>query len=359
MLAEPGQRAEQSFAPAAARVQWACGIPPDRESTPRERRTRAPCRRLRGMLPRIVFVLGKGGVGRSTVSAALGLHLARAGERVLVLEWALGDAIAPWFGLPPAGVDPVEVAPRLSVANFRLDAALRAYFVDHLRLRRVYHHIIDGPQVRRLIAAAPGISELLFLGQLWWLTSLAEQEAGLCFDRIVVDAPATGHGSSLLELPQTLSALGLSALLALEVGRVRAMMADPAWTGALLVALPDELSLEETRALLPRATRALGRAPLFAFVNRSASRCFGHGASGCDPLAQRLSPSSHAALGMLEAELRARTHYEAALLGALEGATALGAGSLDEQLMLDDDGSPLAVVRALADPVGARLRSPR
>ena len=213
--------------------------------------------------------------------------------------------------------------------------------------------------MRALIAAAPGISELLFLGQLWWLTSLAEREAGLAFDRIVVDAPATGHAGSLLELPQTLATLSLSALLELEVGRVRQMMRDPAWTGALLVALPDELSVEETAELLPRTTRALGRAPLAAFVNRSTHRIFAGGDAPCATLVETLPPQARTALTALQSELHARVHYEQTLTHMLSGQTVHGVHALDEQLARSDDPTPLAIARSLAVAVDAHLAGDR
>jgi anion-transporting ArsA/GET3 family ATPase len=308
-------------------------------------------------LPRITFVLGKGGVGRSTVSTALGAHLASRGERVLVLEWTVAEAIAPWFGLPPAGVDPVEVSPRLSVASYSLDAALHAYFVDHLHLPRFYRHVIDGPYVRRLIEAAPGIAELLFLGQLWWLTTLAAGEAGLVFDRVVVDAPATGHGASLLELPATLSSIGATGLLAFEVERVVTMMRDPAWTGALVVALPEELAVEETLELLPRATRDLGRKPLLALVNRSVARLgsLEDPPADLEALAARLSPEARDALATVLVELRARARHERALRAAIAGATTHGTFSLDEQLAVAEPRSPRDVALALAPALGQIL----
>jgi hypothetical protein len=179
-------------------------------------------------LPRIVFVLGKGGVGRSTISAALGLVCAERGERALVMEWAVADAIAPWFGAAPAGPTPVEVAPRLAVENFALDEALRSYFVDHLHLGVVYRRVVQARAVTRMIEVAPGLAEMFFLGQLWWLITLAEREAGWRFDRIVVDAPATGHAASLLDIPSLASAMAGAPLLAAETRRVVDMMADPA-----------------------------------------------------------------------------------------------------------------------------------
>lgn len=309
------------------------------------------------MLSRIVFVLGKGGVGRSTVSTALGLMLAERGERVLVLEWTVAEPIAPWFGLAPAGAQPILVAPGLSVANYRLDEALRAYFVDHLRLPRFYRHIVSGPQLHGLIEAAPGIAELLFLGQLWWLTTLAEQEAGLRFDRVIVDAPATGHGASLLDLPATLLGMGATGLLGGEITRVVTMMHDPAWTGAVVVTLPEELALDETLELVPRVTTNLGRPPLAALINRSVARLGIEGATPpwLAPLEARLSPAAREGLATVHAELGDRARCEGRLRTALGGMTQLGTFSLDEQLVVTGASAPREVAYALASALRVHL----
>lgn len=308
-------------------------------------------------LPRIVFVLGKGGVGRSTVSTALALALAERKERVLVFEWAVAEAIAPWFGLPPAGTTPCEVAPGVMVANYELDEALRAYFVDHLKVGFFYRHVVHGASLRRLIEAAPGVAEMLFLGQLWWLTTLAEKEAGLRFDRVVVDAPATGHGVSLLDLSETLTSMGAGGLLRREVERVASMMGDPAWTGAFVVALPEELAMEETLELVPRATRALGRAPLVAVVNRSVTRFTSDEASPpwLAELGKDLSTPSRESLETLHAELRHRVTHEAELRRGLEGATRWGTLSADEMLAVSERTSPRDVAAAVAGELGAWL----
>lgn len=302
-------------------------------------------------LPRIVLVLGKGGVGRSTLAAALGLSRARRGERVLVLEWTVAEPIGPWFGLAPVGVAPIEVTPGLSVANYDLDEALRAYFVDHLRMPSFYRRVLGNASMRRLIDAAPGISELLFLGQLWWLTTLAAEEAGLCFDRIVVDAPATGHGAALLDLPATLASMGAAGLLSMEIGRVVDMMGDASWTGTVVVTLAEELGVEETRELVPRATRGLGRPPLCAFVNRSTRALVdaeGGRPDALDSVLSRLPPDDRAALVTLHHDLTGRAVRERELVHTLAGVTGGGVVSLPEQLALLGDCSPRVVVEALA-----------
>lgn len=309
-------------------------------------------------LPRICLVLGKGGVGRSTLSAALGSALADRGERVLLVEWTIAESIAPWFGSPEADVDPVPIAPRLSAMNFRLDAVLRTYFVDHLKLGLFYRHIVDGPHVRAFIDAAPGLAELMFVGHLWWLTTLAEEEAGLVFDRVVVDAPATGHGASLLDLPGTMASLGATGLLATEIGRVTGMLADPAWLGAIVVALPDELAASETLELVPRVTRDLGRPPLAAVINR----CVPSLESEAHPawierLSERLSPAARDALEVLTGDLRGRARRAEELSRALVGQTRHGTFLLDEQLATSGKTSPRDVVRALAEEITTWLPS--
>jgi len=293
-------------------------------------------------LPRIIFVLGKGGVGRSTIATALGLVLAERGERALVLEWAVADCIAPWFGAPAAGAAPVEIAPRLSVGNFSLDDALRAYFVDHLHVGRIYRHVIRARAVVRLLDVAPGLAEMFFLGQLWWLITLAEREAGLVFDRIIVDAPATGHAASLLDVPALVADMAAGNLLAVETRRVTDLLADPARTGAIVVSLPEPLVLEETAELVPRLTARLGRPPLALVVNRSAAAIAGDAdrPPWLDALDARLSPPARGALDALHAELRAHVRVERALRNSIPG-PAIAIPELPGR-------APLEVVRAAA-----------
>jgi len=307
-------------------------------------------RELVESLPRVVFVLGKGGVGRSTVATALGTALARRGEQVLVFEWALSEAIAPWFELAPAGIDPCVVGHGLSVANFGLDDALRAYFVGHLGMGAFYRHIIHGRAVRRLVEAAPGIAEMMFLGHVCWLTTLAEKELGLRFDHVIVDTPAAGHGVALLELPATLAAMHASGLLGSEMARVEEMMGDPSWTGALAVSLPEELAVEETLELVPRATKSLGRPLLAAVINRSVARLIKDTTRPLwiEALRGHMSPALVSGLEGVQADLAGRLGFERQLRQALQGTSQRGVFSFDEQLAVGVQGSPRAIVDALA-----------
>jgi len=300
-------------------------------------------------LPRVTFVLGKGGVGRSTVATALGATLAERGERVLVFEWTLAEPIAPWFGFTPAGIEPCAVQTRLCVANFALDDALQAFFVEHMHMGAFYRHVVHGRAIRRLVEAAPGIAEMMFLGHICWLTTLAEKEAGLAFDRVLVDAPATGHGASLLDLPATIASVHAAGLLGTEMSRVNQMMADPEWTGAIAVSMPEELEVEETLELVPRASRSLGRPLLAVVVNRSVAGLLKEDASPAWLRAARarLPPDVATGLESISADLSGRLAFERELRHSLEGATKLGCFALHEQLALGVDASPRGVVTAL------------
>jgi anion-transporting ArsA/GET3 family ATPase len=288
------------------------------------------------------------------------MALAERGARVLVFEWTLSEAVAPWFGLPPAGIEPREVLPRVSVANFQLDDALRAFFVGHLGMGTFYRHVVHGRAVHRLVEAAPGIAEMMFLGHVCWLTTLASKEAGLSFDHVLVDAPATGHGTSLLDLPATLSSMHASGLLGSEMVRVEEMMRDPGWTGAIAVALPEELPVEETMELVPRATRSLGRQLLGVVVNRSVTGLVTDGESPAwlEALRTRMPAAVTSGLETIHADLLGRRRFEERLRRGLDGATRDGLFAMGEQLALGPDLSPRGVVTTLARSLRATLRAP-
>lgn len=218
----------------------------------------------------LLFVLGKGGVGRSTVSAAIAHHCSQhLGEKVLLVQWGLSDTVSPIFGAEPAGHKHREILPGFSVMNYDPDEALREYFVDHLNMGVFFHVVLENAQVQRLIRAAPGLAELLFLGRLFWLMELSHAERGYSFDRIVVDAPATGHGSALFGVVATISRFKLTGPLISEATRVSKLLADADRVGTIVVSLPEELPVEETLEMIPRLTEETGRPPLCVILNRS------------------------------------------------------------------------------------------
>jgi hypothetical protein len=141
-----------------------------------------------------------------------------------------------------------------------------------------------------------------------------------------------------------------AGLMGTEIAGVQRMMRDPAWSGALAVALPEELAVEETLELVPRATRSLGRPLLAVIVNRSATRLVTgeEKPAWLQAISDRMSAPCARALEGLHADLRGRLSFEQQLRIGLKDATQHGLFALDEQLALGVDASPRAVVAALA-----------
>lgn len=270
-------------------------------------------------IPPVLFLLGKGGVGRTTAAAALGYDRAvRCGENVLLVQWSLGDMISPLFAAEPCGHKHRQLLPGLSVMNYNGDEAMREYFVEHLKMGFFHKFVLENQQVQKLIHAAPGLEELFFLGRLFWLLELAQEERGYAFDRIIIDSPATGHGSALFGVAATISRFKLSGPLVSETARVAQMLEDPAKVGTAVVTLPEELPVEETLEMLPVLERDLGRLPLFILVNKSLAPLLQNGMHTDSTLSPHLrrridslqNAESRITIEALQGDLAHRLEYE-------------------------------------------------
>ncbi|MBU44549.1 MAG: hypothetical protein CMN76_15110 [Spirochaetaceae bacterium] len=219
---------------------------------------------------KLIFVTGKGGVGRTTVASSLGLAFSEAGENTLIVQWSFKDFISPLWNREPCGHKHVEIQKNLSVMNFDPSEAMKEYFVDHLNMKLLYTLVLQNKQVQKLLQSAPGLEELFFVGRLFWLCELAKEEANLDFDRIIVDAPATGHGAALFGIAKTISAFEITGPLVDETRRVSELLSDPTRTAILTVSLPEELPVEETLEALPRYQEEPGHMPVALIINKSA-----------------------------------------------------------------------------------------
>jgi anion-transporting ArsA/GET3 family ATPase len=184
---------------------------------------------------RLVLVTGKGGVGKTTLSAALGLAAARRGKRVVVCEVAEQTRLADMLG--DEGIDHVSVDP---------EEAKQEWLRYQLKSRTLAG-VLGGSRIfGYLTAAAPGISELVTMGKIWDLAQLEPRTGGAAFDLTVVDAPATGHGLAMLRAPSTFSAIARVGPIARQAERIEGFLRDPDLTGVLTAALPEEMPVNET-----------------------------------------------------------------------------------------------------------------
>lgn len=274
---------------------------------------------------RLVFFLGKGGVGRTTLATAFAQACASKGEKTLIVQWALHDGISQLFAKSLAGHDSSPLETNLWTMNFSSDEAIREYFVDHLKMKLVFNLVIENKHVQRLIHAAPGVQELFFLGRLFWLVCLSEEIRGTRFDRVIVDTQATGHGVSLFTVAPTIAQFGLTGPLAAECERVARMLADPNLVGTALVTLPEELPVEETLEFLPRLSSDLGRPPNILFLNRSLTPFLQTNQNSLDEhhdfgvwKKSLKSEKAFRALSLLHRDLSKRIHFESMLRSATQ-----------------------------------------
>jgi hypothetical protein len=259
---------------------------------------------------RLVVVTGKGGVGKSTVSAALALLAARAGKRVLVCEVNAQERIAPLLGAPPAGGTVREAVPGISTVNVTPHDAMREYGLMVLKFKTIYDAVFENRLVRYFVRVVPSLAELVMLGKILH-EAKAEERGRPRWDLVVVDGPATGHAVQLLRVPSALLDTVPAGPLRSDAQWMEAMLVDPARTSLAIVTLPEEMPVNEAIELDGEVRSVLGIHRGALFVNAMPEARFSReeaarlGALAAEP--PPLGPAAQAArLHALRAEQAAR-----------------------------------------------------
>lgn len=217
---------------------------------------------------RFVLVTGKGGVGKSTVTAALAALSAQAGHRTLVCELNTRERIPTLFGHRPVGGHVTCIADNLWSVNIRPAMAMEEYALMKLRFRALYKLVFDNPVVASLIRFVPGVNDLLMLGKAFNHERELDSTGRHAWDRIIVDAPATGHGITFFRLPRVIRDAVPGGNLHREAEAMWSLLTDPQRTVLHLVSLPEELPVRETFDLHTTVAGELGMPLGFLFVNR-------------------------------------------------------------------------------------------
>jgi anion-transporting ArsA/GET3 family ATPase len=213
-----------------------------------------------GLLDRpLVVVTGKGGVGKSTVAAALGLVASRRGRRTIIAEVARRDDVSRTLG--GTGVHEDELAPGLHHISIDPEEAMEEYLADQLPSRALVEVLTSSKVFAYLAAATPGLRELVTVGKVWELAQDTRRAPGARpYDLVVLDAPATGHGVAVLAAPRTFAEVALAGPIARQGRTIDAMLSDPARTGVVAVARPEEMPVAETLALQDALAAQVGLA---------------------------------------------------------------------------------------------------
>jgi anion-transporting ArsA/GET3 family ATPase len=199
---------------------------------------------------RLVFVTGKGGVGKSTVSGALALRAARAGKRTILCEVGAQEHVSHIFHRAEIGYHEVELEENLWAISIDPDESMREYMLLQLKVRAMRDLLYRSRIFSYLAAATPGLKELVTIGKIWEL-ALPERKVskGREYDLVVVDAPATGHGVGFLQTPRTFANVARVGPLRQQAETLDAFIRDRERTGIAVVALPEEMPVNETAAL--------------------------------------------------------------------------------------------------------------
>ncbi|HEU4729537.1 MAG TPA: ArsA family ATPase [Kofleriaceae bacterium] len=221
---------------------------------------------------RVILVVGKGGVGRSTVAAAIAGRLAAQGKRTLLYETSANDRFGDYFGKSAVGVTPTELAPNLWAINATPASALAEYGLMVLRWKSVYEMVFENRVTRAFLRAIPGLDDYALLGKAWYHTT-EEKRGRPVWDTVVFDMPASGHSVSMLRVPWVIVDTVPEGPLTRDARTVKTMLCDPARTSAVLVTLAEEMPVNEAIELEAKLT-ALGIVPQQLLVNQVFPRHF-------------------------------------------------------------------------------------
>ncbi len=217
---------------------------------------------------RLLVTTGKGGVGKSTVSAALALAAAGRGKRVLVCEVNTQERISVLLGARPVGTEIRRIADNVDAVVVRPAESMRQYGLMQLRYRAVYKAVFENRFVARFLRFIPSLPELVMLGKI--LHHVREAK----WDVVVVDAPATGHGISFLRVPQVLIDTVPPGAMRSDAEWMNALLVDPKITAVNLVSLPEELPVNETIELATAVKSTLRMKAGHVFLNRAYEQRF-------------------------------------------------------------------------------------
>ncbi len=198
----------------------------------------------------ILFVQGKGGVGKSSVAHAMAL-IASETHRTLLIS--IEDPLRKPFDLQ-------KLSPTLHHLNNEATAAFEEYAGLKIGAPHLVKVFLHNRFMRYLAKAAPGLRELVLIGKIGY-----ERKN---YDRIIVDMPATGHGLTLFQSLFNWGSLFEGSLLAKDARGMIETLSDPSLVGHLIVSIPEEMPLVESLELKDHILRIFPKAEIAFIANR-------------------------------------------------------------------------------------------
>jgi len=212
----------------------------------------------------LVVVTGKGGVGKTTLAAALGGLYAAAGRKTMLLEVDPRQNLHHVLGVPPSERDVVGAGPRLWLQNLRPTDVLEDLVRSKLKVAALARRVTASPMFQHFAAGAPGFKEMALLGH---ALRMVRGDLKPAVDVVVLDAPATGHGAALLAAPQLVADVITKGPVGALAREVAEFVAAPERCAVVIVTLAQEMPLQETLELLTVLRERSGRAPELVIAN--------------------------------------------------------------------------------------------
>jgi anion-transporting ArsA/GET3 family ATPase len=221
---------------------------------------------------RLQVVGGKGGVGRTAISCALAVRAARSGKRTLLLEVDAPDSAAAFLRVPAAVDEPREVRDNLWLCRMTPVGAMREYALMVLKFKALYNLVFENRMVKYLLRSIPSLGEFTMLGKTWFHSTEKLDDGSDKYERIIVDAPATGHAITYLSVARTVADITPKGVMKNAAERMAQLVEAHEETCLHLVALPEEMPVNEALDLLAAARGKLRMAPGVGIVNRMLPR---------------------------------------------------------------------------------------
>jgi anion-transporting ArsA/GET3 family ATPase len=194
---------------------------------------------------RLIFVTGKGGVGKSTVAIALGVVAARRGLRTIVAELASQDRVRQTFAQSGETFEEVQLADGLFTISIDPESAMEEYL--RVKTGPVGQALGSSRLFQAFALATPGMRELLSIGKVWELAQFERRTSGAePYDLVIVDSPAAGHGVGILRTPRTFAEIARVGPIAHQARTIAATIADREFTAVAAVATAEEMPVSET-----------------------------------------------------------------------------------------------------------------